>query len=138
MDASVRMWPSIRAFILSRVSLRSRSPALTTSFMILSKRSSRCSGVISFRLSSSQQKYRLRCWLKRAGGFELTPVVESEIVDERRVEEQAIEPVEEAAVAWEYLRGVLRLRAALQRALRQVADDAEHVLPGHGGFLDRL
>src|SRR5947209_8117499 len=83
----------------------------------------------------TQQKYELRCRLKRAGSFELTPVVESEIVDERRVEEQAIEPVEEAAVAWEYLRGVLRLRASLQSALRQVADDAEHV--HHGGERER-
>src|SRR2546423_1009430 len=58
-----------------------------------------------------------------------------QIVYERRVEEQAIETVEEAAVAGQNLRGVLRLRAALQSALRQIADDAQHV--HHGGERER-
>src|ERR1043165_5728485 len=45
-----------------------------------------------------------------------------EIVDERRIEQQAIDPIENATMAGQNLRRVLRARAALQRAFGQVAE----------------
>src|SRR5215210_477020 len=75
------------------------------------------------------------CWAARAEANELHfnaggKVKDGEIVDDRRVEEQAIEPVEQAAVAGQDAGRVLRARAALQGALCQIAHDAEHVQKG--------
>lgn len=46
------------------------------------------------------------------------------IVDERCIEEQAIEPIEYAAMTGQDIRGVLRSGAALERALCEIAEDA--------------
>src|ERR1051325_426816 len=106
--------------LCSRAVSRARSPALIISLTMRSKRSSLCSSVISVnppqcRCASSRGSVRHQL----AGWFGLTPGIHGEIVEERRVEEQAVEPVEQAAVAGQYLRRVLGVGAALERALGQ-------------------
>src|SRR5919205_3499409 len=48
------------------------------------------------------------------------------IVDERRVEEQAIEPIEYAAMSGQNVGGIFRARATFERAFGEVAEDSEH------------
>src|SRR5262245_8533330 len=52
------------------------------------------------------------------------------IVEERRVEEQAIEPVEYAAMSWQNVGRVVCARATFKRAFSEVAEDADD---GHHG-----
>src|SRR5215831_666637 len=49
------------------------------------------------------------------------------IVDDRRIEQQAIDPVEDAAMARQKLRGVFGAGAAFQRAFGQITQHAQHV-----------
>src|SRR5205814_10726650 len=51
----------------------------------------------------------------------------SEIVDDRRVEEQAIETVKQAAVTGKNLRRIFRARATFECALCQISEHAEDI-----------
>jgi hypothetical protein len=48
------------------------------------------------------------------------------IVDEGRIEEQAIESIEYAAMAWENVGSVFCARASLECAFREVAENSNH------------
>src|SRR5437868_575591 len=56
-----------------------------------------------------------------------TKVGPREIVDDRRIEQQAIDPIENAAVPRQDFRCVFRARAAFQRALSQIAKHADDI-----------
>src|SRR5437763_6469800 len=65
--------------------------------------------------------------LSQAGDAE---IIDGEIVEDGRVEEQAIEPIEQTAVSGQNLRRILRARAAFEYALSQIANDAKYINQG--------
>ena len=48
------------------------------------------------------------------------------IVDEWRIEEQAIEPIEDAAMSGQNAGRVFRARAAFERALSELAENSDY------------
>src|SRR5437868_14683817 len=56
-----------------------------------------------------------------------TKVGQGKIVDDRSIEQQAIDPIENTTMARQHLRSIFRAGAAFQRAFSQIAKYAEDV-----------
>src|SRR6185503_20142337 len=78
------------------------------------------------RLKPAPRKCRPRLELSSlsSSGIEVSP---GKIVEERRIEQQAVHPIENAAVARQQVGGVLGAGATLQSAFRQITEYAQDI-----------